>query len=431
MDHSLHIVWATLGDCGSCYETFYRKYDGSSWGDIENVTDYNEFEVGGFPTVTRSASKVHVSYNVCNGPEPWASYGYAKTRDKLGTQWQTPLEVLQDYSMIERVHAGVSKLFDFYYKFISGMGNYHADLYVKERSFNGTWSGSGTLLETYADVYYLVSATTTADGHSHIVFPGTNSVIHREYNGTNWTTISPYTVGSNYYSPTISSYSNDLFVTWASSNYVLFRQYDTAPLPPQNVQVVQDINNHPYLTWTANKEPDKSYYIIEKCDACDMAWYQLTQTSNTNYEDQTEVYCTQKPCLQSCAVIYRVRAVDLNNHTSDPSNEATAYVTGHFPHKEIVQNPESNIPAEYVLEQNFPNPFNPTTTISYGLKEAGFVTLKVYDMLGKQVAKIVNENQTEGYHTTEFNAVNLPSGIYFYHLKSGDFSDIKKMLLVK
>jgi hypothetical protein len=83
------------------------------------------------------------------------------------------------------------------------------------------------------------------------------------------------------------------------------------------------------------------------------------------------------------------------------------------------------------LDQNFPNPFNPITSISYSLEKDGFVTLKVYDMLGREVAELVNGNQYVGNYAVEFNAINLPSGIYIYQLQSGGFTDMKKMLLIK
>ena len=85
----------------------------------------------------------------------------------------------------------------------------------------------------------------------------------------------------------------------------------------------------------------------------------------------------------------------------------------------------------YALNQNYPNPFNPTTKISYSIKEEGLVTLKVYDILGKEIATLVNENKPAGFYEAEFNASQLPSGMYIYKIQSGSFSDVKKMLLTK
>jgi hypothetical protein len=88
-------------------------------------------------------------------------------------------------------------------------------------------------------------------------------------------------------------------------------------------------------------------------------------------------------------------------------------------------------PSTYVLRQNYPNPFNPSTTISYDLSANNFVTLKVYDILGKEVATLVNGFQTRKRHEVTFNGAGLASGVYFYRLQTALFSEVKKMVLVK
>jgi hypothetical protein len=90
-----------------------------------------------------------------------------------------------------------------------------------------------------------------------------------------------------------------------------------------------------------------------------------------------------------------------------------------------------NIPTEYGLSQNYPNPFNPVTQISYALPEAGYVTLKVYDVLGREVATLVDEHKEAGYYEVEFNGSRLSSGVYFYKLVAGSYTSIKKLLLAK
>ncbi len=92
----------------------------------------------------------------------------------------------------------------------------------------------------------------------------------------------------------------------------------------------------------------------------------------------------------------------------------------------------SNIlPKITKLFSNYPNPFNPTTTISYQIPKAGNVQIKVYDVLGKEVALLVNEQKEPGRYTVQFDASNLPSGLYFYRMQSGNFTDVRKMLLMK
>jgi hypothetical protein len=89
------------------------------------------------------------------------------------------------------------------------------------------------------------------------------------------------------------------------------------------------------------------------------------------------------------------------------------------------------IPDKYSLGQNYPNPFNPSTSIKFGLSKSGIVKLIVYDVTGKVISTLLNETFNAGEHTVLFNAENLSSGVYYYKLESGNFSDTKKMLLIK
>ena len=91
----------------------------------------------------------------------------------------------------------------------------------------------------------------------------------------------------------------------------------------------------------------------------------------------------------------------------------------------------TNTPDEFRLLQNFPNPFNPTTTIRYDIKAKGNVELKIFDLLGREITTLVNENQTPGTYEVVFDASSLPSGVYFYKLHAGDFVETRKMMLLK
>ncbi len=88
-------------------------------------------------------------------------------------------------------------------------------------------------------------------------------------------------------------------------------------------------------------------------------------------------------------------------------------------------------PGSYGLSQNFPNPFNPSTMIAYQIATAGHVTLRVYDLLGREVRTLVNEYQGAGTHSIAFNAADLPSGVYLYRLRAGAYSETKKLALLK
>ena len=108
-----------------------------------------------------------------------------------------------------------------------------------------------------------------------------------------------------------------------------------------------------------------------------------------------------------------------------------------------IQTPESNVsvtvtvtnepllPNTVSLSQNYPNPFNSSTIIRYALPEAGRVNLEVYNLLGQKVATLVDEVQQAGYYFYTWNMTDLPSGVYFYRLKTGDFEKRRKMLIIK
>jgi hypothetical protein len=97
----------------------------------------------------------------------------------------------------------------------------------------------------------------------------------------------------------------------------------------------------------------------------------------------------------------------------------------------VAERTGSVIPAAYELSQNYPNPFNPSTTIKYALPASGMTTIKVYNLLGQQVATLVNEVQEAGSYTVHFNASSLSSGLYFFRIQSGSFAAVKKMVLLK
>ena len=98
-----------------------------------------------------------------------------------------------------------------------------------------------------------------------------------------------------------------------------------------------------------------------------------------------------------------------------------------------VKDKNSNLPIEFNLSQNYPNPFNPSTIINYSLPKASMVSIKIYDILGREVASLVNEMKDAGTYSVQFSSENyhLTSGIYLYQLKAGDFSSMKKMILMK
>lgn len=231
----------------------------------------------------------------------------------------------------------------------------------------------------------------------------------------------------------ISSTHNDLHTIWKvpSSNNLKFRQYDTYPANPSNLSLSSH-NGHPKLTWNKNPDADIDYYRIYKKKGTPNFVLHATVSASLplEYVDNEDTILTGPPVANEITAKYVVTAKDFSALESGYSNEVTARVPGDPPSKIGHQNSSNEI-ISYELSQNYPNPFNPTTSINYQIKEKGFVSLKVYDMLGKEVADLVNETKDEGQYSVAFNAINLPSGVYIYSLRVNDFVQNNKMTLLK
>jgi len=198
-----------------------------------------------------------------------------------------------------------------------------------------------------------------------------------------------------------------------------------APSKPQNPKLSANPgNNYVRLSWEHNLETDKAYYeVSRKVYELGGIW-QVIGTTTNNYFVDNEFYYSNPIGDFGCT--YRLRVKDTQNKFSVYSDEVSirAEMMG-----KIAVTDEGE--REYNLDFNYPNPFNPTTVINFAVKDAGFVILKVYDILGSEVATLVNETKEAGNFAVEFNAANLPSGVYIYTLQVNGFTSSKKMLLMK
>jgi len=170
------------------------------------------------------------------------------------------------------------------------------------------------------------------------------------------------------------------------------------------------------LTWDNNTDDkDLQYYTIYRSTNPSFVPAKENQLAlvATNTFDDASVTLGQK-------YYYKVSAVDFSGNESVAAAFSLTGVTN-----------EGSIPTEYNLYQNYPNPFNPSTTISFDLPVSEFVTLTIYDVLGKQVASVVDEYRNAGKYSIQYNASQLSSGMYFYKISAGNFNQIKKFILLK
>jgi hypothetical protein len=169
------------------------------------------------------------------------------------------------------------------------------------------------------------------------------------------------------------------------------------------------------LSWATATELNNYGFEIERCSK-ERDWRAIAfvEGKGTTTEIQNYTYVDDLFGVNSERLYYRLKQVDFN---------------GQFAYSSEL---EVNTPASsFNLFQNYPNPFNPTTVIKYAVAKLNHVSLIIYDSLGQQVQRLVDEVKNPGYYQAEFDGTNLPSGVYYYSLLSGEYSATKKMTLIK
>jgi hypothetical protein len=170
------------------------------------------------------------------------------------------------------------------------------------------------------------------------------------------------------------------------------------------------------LDWATSTETNnQGFEILRSAQNDNKGWQKIGYVAGYGTTTEPKAYSFVDTKLETGSYIYRLKQIDQD---------------GTYKYSEEV-NVDVEVPIEYALEQNYPNPFNPSTTIKYSIPEDGFVKLAVYNMLGEQVATLVNAQQKSGKYEINFNASNLASGIYLYRLEAQNYVSIKKMILVK
>ncbi len=192
--------------------------------------------------------------------------------------------------------------------------------------------------------------------------------------------------------------------------------WDNTIVPVELTSFTATANNlgQVVLNWQTATETNNRMFEVERKEASGTyATIGFVNGSGTTTDPQSYSFVDKN--VTNGNYVYRLKQLDFNG-ASEYSNEVEITVTG---------------PQTFNLGQNYPNPFNPTTAITYNVPQAGKVKLAVYNLIGQEVAVLVNDVVSEGQHVVEFNTKSLPSGTYFYKLQSGNSVSVKKMLLLK
>ncbi|MEO8167221.1 MAG: T9SS type A sorting domain-containing protein, partial [bacterium] len=199
--------------------------------------------------------------------------------------------------------------------------------------------------------------------------------------------------------------------------------------------VTGNINDHPKVIWSPNYiyptsagagEPTFTIeFVVQRKRTSDSTFQDIATVDTTAYTDLNEIITNQG---SQPTTYYRIRT-------------KTTYVAGivlSVPSNKMGVTSEAykiaineTIPKRTQLFGNYPNPFNPSTTITFDLSKAGFVSLKIYDILGREVSTLLNENSKAGRYSRVFDASQLSSGVYFYRLQAESFTQTRKLLFTK
>lgn len=186
-----------------------------------------------------------------------------------------------------------------------------------------------------------------------------------------------------------------------------------APLPVELTSFTARVaGNVVNLNWETATEVDNNGFDVERNSTG--TWQKIGFVEGHGTANSPKYYNFTDKSVTGNKIQYRLRQVDND---------------GSFEYSNVVE--VELAPTTFALDQNYPNPFNPATVIRFSLPTASVVTLNVYNTLGEKVVTLLNGAMESGYHQVSFDAANLPSGLYLYEIKAGEFSSIKKMILMK
>lgn len=216
---------------------------------------------------------------------------------------------------------------------------------------------------------------------------------------------------------------NGLYGMVVGDNGIIFRNENGSLVTPVDlVSFTANVyENTVMLSWTTASEINNLGFEVERTfmglreSVEDENWVKIGFVSGSGTSTESNSYSYSDGNLASGLYMYRLKQIDYDG-------EYEYSVTTEVEIGQVIN---------FNLEQNYPNPFNPTSKIRFDLPLSGHVSLVVYNSLGEIVSEIINSNMHAGNHEIEFDGVNLPSGVYFYKLVSGDFVSIKKMNLIK
>ncbi len=432
--NNIHVTWMDLRTGN--LEIFYKRSTdgGTSWGVDIRMT--NNTVDSDYPAISSSGQLVHIVWQ--DRRDTNIEIYYKRSADG-GATWgaDTRLTNSPFLSGYPSVSSSGSDVHVVWYD----TRDLNAEIYYKHSTNGGlSWGADTRLTNNPAGSEY--PSISTSGTFVHVVWfdnRNTNNVIYYKRstdNGISWgadTRVTYTTYDCRF--PSVSASGSSVHVAWSdprNSNMEIYYNSSTdggttwggfdTRLTPNSAN-----SEHPsisasglnvHLVYENNQNTNLQIYYRKSTNA-GLNWSGETRLTNT-------AYTSARPSVAvSGNVVHAVW------HDSRNVNEDIYYKRDLMGNPVGVTGNSSGIPKDFSLSQNYPNPFNPTTSIGFRIADFGFVSVKVFDITGKEIAILVNEDLSAGAYNVDFDASQYSSGIYFYSMKTGNYSGTRKMVLIK
>ena len=429
----VHVVWEDERDGNE--EIYYKRSTdgGISWGADTRLTNNSDWSTS--PSVSVSGSVVHVVfYDWRDGN---AEIYYKRSTDG-GISWEadTRLTNASDYSEYPSVSVSGSVVHVVWADNRDG----NLEIYYKHSTDGGSsWETDTRLTSNSAVSKY--SSVSVFGSVVHVVWNDYRDVNAEIYykrstdGGVSWGEDTRLTNASDVSAnPSVAVSGSIVHVVWndnrdGNSEIYYKRSTDSGENWGADTRLTNNDNMSRYSSISVSGSVVHVVWVDNR-DGNDEIYYKRSTDGGSNWGTDTQLTSNSgNSGISSVSVSGSVvHVVWCDNRDGNGEiyykRDPTGNITG-------IENIGSEIPDEYLLFQNYPNPFNPSTKIYYSIPQSGLVSLKIYDVLGKEAATLVNEEKSAGSYEVNFDASRLSSGVYFYKLKAGSYTETKKMVLTK
>ncbi len=474
-ENSIHLFYAVYGEAEDSVLEFTSNDNGITWTGPELVTIFTHSSIyirehiKEISAAVDENNNIHLIYRYDGPPyyiSGWDDYppSHINYVEKVNGIWTVQSDVINDESVQEREGNGNTVCYLGYSQLLSfnNMLHYAGSDYawwatkyhiIYSNTSNGSWLAGDTLrtfdLGDYDNIMLQApSLIVNNDSLFAIWYQRYNCTIEmKKFDGSNWSSLETIFTDKYFPAPHPTSYTVRTGSVQESATRSVTAMFRSVP---DNYNELILISKNQNSGWRVDTTQLSEGYNVEP----------------SIYEDTTYIYLYGGPNYKSSIVKFTETSGFTELKTILPYDENEQILNiktlsdASLPFVYVVRNPENvyylkigrltnvvsdvddnenNVPVKFELSQNYPNPFNPTTNITYVIARSEAtrqsigvtVQLKVYDMLGREVATLVNKKQSPGKYSVQFDASGLPSGVYFYTLRAGDFVQTRKMVLLK